>query len=92
MWPLAFYLFHSDSCMYYSYSRLEVLSTIKEIRGLLSIQGYPEASLPYLRNLRVLGSPDTPKSGLREIRQCMGNFSKFVISGAKEVACFCASS
>ena len=42
-----------------SYSRLEILSTIEEIRGPLYIVGYPESTFPYLRNLRVIGSDDT---------------------------------
>lgn len=40
----------------FSYSTLEVLSTIEEISGPLIIQSYPESTFPYLRNLRIVGS------------------------------------
>ena len=41
-----------------SFSRLETLSTITEIRGPLRIQGWPEQTFPYLRNLRRVGHPN----------------------------------
>ena len=41
-----------------SLSRLELLSTITEIRGYLRIQGWGEETFPYLRNLRRIGSPN----------------------------------
>ena len=37
-------------------SALEVLSTIREIRGALRIEGYLGANFPFLRNLRMVGS------------------------------------
>ena len=41
-----------------SVSRLELLSTITEIRGHLRIQGWQDQTFPYLRNLRRIGSPN----------------------------------
>ena len=43
---------------FFSLSRLEILSTIIEIRGPLRIQGWPEQTFPYLRNLRRVGHPN----------------------------------
>ena len=41
-----------------SLSRLELLSTIQEIRGPLRIQGWRRQMFPYLRNLRRIGHPN----------------------------------
>ena len=41
-----------------SLSRLELLSTITEIRGYLRIDGWRQQTFPYLRNLRRVGSPN----------------------------------
>ena len=41
-----------------SLTRLELLSTIQEIRGPLSIQGWTGQTFPYLRNLRRIGHPN----------------------------------
>ena len=41
-----------------SISRLELLSTITEIRGPLEIWGWPEQTFPYLRNLQKIGHPN----------------------------------
>ena len=48
--------------LYFSYSTLEVLSTIEEISGALYIQRYPESTFPYLRNLRIVGSDDSQQA------------------------------
>ena len=40
-----------------SLSRLELLSTITEIRGYLRIDDWRQQTFPYLRNLRRVGSP-----------------------------------
>ena len=47
---------------YFSYSTLEVLSTIEEISGALYIQGFTESTFPYLRNLRIVGSDDSEQA------------------------------
>jgi hypothetical protein len=39
---------------------LEALSTIEEIRGTLSVENYTGTTFPYLRNLKVVGSYNTP--------------------------------
>lgn len=52
----------------YSYSQLEDLSTIEEIRGMLSIQDYPEEAFPYLRNLKIVGTFDN--ANLSQIPDC----------------------
>ena len=41
-----------------SLTRLELLSTIQEIRGPLRIQGWTGQAFPYLRNLRRIGHPN----------------------------------
>ena len=41
-----------------SVSRLELLSTITEIRGYLRIEGWQDQTFPYLRSLRRVGSPN----------------------------------
>jgi len=41
-----------------SLTRLELLSTIQEIRGPLRIDGWPGQTFPYLRNLRRIGHPN----------------------------------
>ena len=41
-----------------SLSRLELLSTITEIRGYLRIDDWRQQTFPYLRNLRRVGSPN----------------------------------
>ena len=57
-----------------SYSRLEILSTIEEIRGPLRIERFPSPTFPYLRNLKRIGSPDTEMS----VTAC-GSESKYII-------------
>ena len=40
----------------YSESTLNILNTIQEIRGTLSIESWPFSTIPYFSNLRILGS------------------------------------
>lgn len=42
-------------CLPPSFTSLELLSTIQEIRGPLRISGWMEERFPYLRNLRKIG-------------------------------------
>ena len=41
-----------------SYTQLEVLSTVVEIKEVLRIDRYPLITFPYLRNLRRVGTGD----------------------------------
>ena len=44
-------------CLYcYSETTLNILNTIQEIRGTLSIESWPYSSFSYLSNLRILGT------------------------------------
>ena len=47
-----------------SHEELELLSTIREIRGPLRIQGWDGRSFPYLRNLRRIGHENGSKINL----------------------------
>ena len=47
-------------CLYcYSEDTLNILNTIQEIKGTLSIERWPYPTFPYLSNLRILGSNAT---------------------------------
>ena len=62
-----------------SLSRLELLSTITEIRGYLRIQGWQHQTFPYLRNLRRIGSPNgtTDNSFCNDGQRCEFSFLQF---------------
>ena len=76
-----------------SSSRLEILSTITEIRGPLRIQGWPNQTFPYLRNLRRVGHPNgtTLNLGCNDGQRC--EFSPSSLSPPIKLLClssFCA--
>ena len=61
---------------YFSYSTLEVLSTIEEISGALYIHDFTESTFPYLRNLRIVGSDDSQQAiSLQAGETCDGKIS-----------------
>ena len=70
-----------------SVSRLELLSTITEIRGHLRIQGWQDQTFPYLRNLRRVGNP----SGTADNTFCNDGqrceFSFLHLSAAVKLVC-----
>ena len=53
-----------------SVTRLELLSTIQEIRGPLRIEGWEGQTFPYLRNLRRIGHPNGTTLSIQCGRQC----------------------
>ena len=66
-----------------SLSRLELLSTITEIRGYLRIEGWEDQTFPYLRNLRRVGSPNGTAENIfcNDGQQC--EFSPFPLQPTK---------
>ena len=70
-----------------SLSRLELLSTITEIRGYLRIERWQDQTFPYLRNLRRVGSPNgtADNTFCNDGQRC--EFSFLHLSAAVKLVC-----
>lgn len=73
------------------YSALELLSTIREIRGALEIKKFPGTTFPYLRNLQRVGTVGSQER--ISVPRC-GNFRgsysmSCIVSHKPSMCCMC---